>query len=257
MEIPCALIAAFPPSANALLDRARQDIDDKMLMEIAEADSGTNAHAQLAALRPIRDQGIIPVPLAWHPGEVLELIRSSRPDVPACRPGGTGRRGHQMRAFARAALLRAGAEPGNEDYDSASIAERSLGHCLVSAKLLGEEMSEAAARFLTWRIPRMEDNCCSDRLLFFVGLLVLAARLRSGRSPDSVLGTVAEWVLAEESHCRQIFAAGVQDNARHVLYSLRSDGWQPLAVELTDEAAAIGVEPLRTNLQLCALLLDQ
>jgi len=253
MEIPAALIVAFPPSADLLLDCARRHIDDGMLMEIARADYGLDVDAHLAALRPIRDQGIIPVPLAWHPGEVLELIRWSDPEDPSWKPGGTGRRGHQMRAFACAALLRAGAEPWNEGYDSAASADSSLAQCLASAKVLGEEMGEAAACFLTWRIPRLQN--CSESLLFAVGLLILATRLRSGRIADPELGNVAEWVLGEDSNYRQTFPSD-PDNPEPVAFSLQSGLWKPLASELTDEAAAIAPEAIRTNLQLCALLLD-
>jgi hypothetical protein len=241
MEIPAELIAAFPPSEDVLLACARRAIDDEMLVEIAGADDGTDFDAHLAALRPIRDQGIVPVPLAWRPGEVLELIRWSNPDDPESKPGGTGLRSHQMRAFACAALLRAGAEPENYYYDRPGSSESSLGLCLLSAKALGEEMSEAVARFLTWRILRMRNWSHSESILFLnglarfregeppcepgpalgsdgarrpritkphlVGLLVLAARLRSGRIADPVLGSVADWVLAEESHYRKKFSS--------------------------------------------------
>jgi hypothetical protein len=63
MDIPAALIAAFPPSPDLLLDRARRHVDDEMLMWIASADYGYMAGEMLAELRPIRDQGIIPAPL--------------------------------------------------------------------------------------------------------------------------------------------------------------------------------------------------
>src|SRR5436305_280319 len=112
MILPPALLAVFPPSADRLLDVARQQVDDGMLREIAAADYGRDVDIHLAALRPIRDQGIVPAPLGWHPGEVLELIRWSDPEDPAHKPGATGRRGHQMRAFACAALLRTAMENG-------------------------------------------------------------------------------------------------------------------------------------------------
>src|SRR5262245_40470300 len=118
MDIPAPIIAAFPPAADLLLDHARRQIDEAMLMEIARADYEQDVDAHLTALRAIRDLGITPAPMEWHPGEVLELIRNSEPEVPAWKPGGTGRRGHQMRAFACAALLRAVAEPANWGIDS-------------------------------------------------------------------------------------------------------------------------------------------
>ncbi len=40
MVIPTEILTAFPPSADLLLDCARREIDDAMLMEIARADYG-------------------------------------------------------------------------------------------------------------------------------------------------------------------------------------------------------------------------
>src|SRR5260221_13417688 len=99
MNIPHALVTAFPPSNRLLLDVSRQQIDDGMLAEIAAADYGIDADRHLASLRPIRDTGVVPQFIGWHPAEVLELIRWSDPENPEHKPGSTGRRGHQMRAF--------------------------------------------------------------------------------------------------------------------------------------------------------------
>jgi hypothetical protein len=117
--------------------------------------------------------------------------------------------------------------------------------------VLGDEMSEAAAGFLTWRIPRMPDCSCSDRLLFRLGLLIVATRLRSGRPSDAALENAAEWLLQEERHYRQSFPSyAVEPDS--VGFSVQSGLWKPLAVELSDEAAAIGVEAIRADHQLCA-----
>jgi len=64
IEIPAALLAAFPPSVNLLLDHARRRTDDAMLTEIARADYGREADEMMAELRPIRDQGVVPSPLS-------------------------------------------------------------------------------------------------------------------------------------------------------------------------------------------------
>ncbi len=202
MDIPAEILTAFPPSADLLLDCARREIDDAMLMEIARADYGHRADEMFVELRGIRDNGIIPSPIEFWLGEVLSLTRWSNPDKPndpRLEPRLTGRRGHQIRLFVCAALLRAVAEPANENADQSD--ECSLAQGLVSARVLGEEISEAAARFLTWRVPQME--LCGNRPLFALGLLILAARLRSGRFADQTLGTLADWVIAEESLYRQ------------------------------------------------------
>ena len=69
MNIPPALLAAFPASANLLLEVARRQVDDGMLAEIAAADYGMDTNAHLAELRPIRNQGVVPTPMRWRPGE--------------------------------------------------------------------------------------------------------------------------------------------------------------------------------------------
>ena len=40
MQIPAALLTAFPPSRQLSLDVARRQVNDGMLREIAEADYG-------------------------------------------------------------------------------------------------------------------------------------------------------------------------------------------------------------------------
>jgi hypothetical protein len=93
------------PMPEPLLAALRPLIDDSMLHQIAAADYGDRVDAHFAALTEIRAQGLVPQKLDWVPGEVLELIRWSMPEDPAWAPGGQGRRGHLMRAFACAVLL--------------------------------------------------------------------------------------------------------------------------------------------------------
>ena len=165
MDIPFALIAAFPPSADLLLDRARRHVNDEMLVEIARADYGNRADEMLAELRPIRDKGIIPSPMQWLLGEVLELTRlcdPEHPNAPPFEPGPSGFRGHQTRLFACAVLFRAVAEPASGYDDSSS--DSTLAIALASAKVLGDEMSEAIGCFLTWQLSARKDkpNQCSS-----------------------------------------------------------------------------------------------
>jgi hypothetical protein len=238
MDLPPALLAAFPASSDLLLDIASRQVDDGMLREIAAADYGCDVDAHLAGLRPIRDQGIVPAPMGWHPGEVLELIRWSNPENPAHKPGSPGRRGHQMRAFACAALLRAALQDGGDITPEATLAQ-----CLASAKVLGEEMSGAAARFLTWVIPLMPRS--EFRWLFAFGLLAVATRLRSGRVADRALGDAAHWVLAEEASGR---APIDPSNPQPLAFGLLYGYWRPLAAELLREAADIHADDVRDNL---------
>jgi hypothetical protein len=159
MDVPAALLALFPASKRRLLDVTRRSIDDAMLKEIAAADYGCDLEVHLAALRPIRDRGAVPDDLGWHPGEVLSLTHfcdPERPNPPPFEPGPTGRRGHQIRAFACAVLLYNG-----ED----SAMDSALARCLVSARVLDEEVNEAAGSYLTWEIPQLGVGGAGQRQL--------------------------------------------------------------------------------------------
>lgn len=257
MNVPPALLVAFPASAERLLDVARRQVDDAMLAEIARADYGQDAEAHLAALVPIRDHGRVPAPIHWHPGEVLGLIRWSQPEDPSWKPGSVGTRGHQMRAFVCAALLRATAEPENEEFENAD--DSSLAQCLASGKVLGQEMLEAAAQFLTWRIPRMTCDHAA-RLVFPLGLLVLATCLREGRLEEYVLGQAAEWFLAEEAAFRREHGPfpGREGSCLFAdLFSVQQGFWQPHAAELVHQARAISRDDVRKTLEFVGgLVLD-
>jgi hypothetical protein len=255
MDVPAALTAAFAPSADLLLHRARRQIDDAMLMEIASADYGHMADEMMTELRPIRDEGIIAAPMHWQLSEVLRLTRWCNPERPnphPFKPGPTGRSGHQIRLFACAVLLRAEAALPNENIDSSE--DSTLAQCLSSARVLGEEMSEATARFLTWWLPHMVSY--SEPLLFDLALLILALRLRSGRIPDRVLDDVAEWVLDEDARWQKEIAPRDPSYPKPIAFSLQSGFWQPLAAELRDEAATIRTAAVRDKIELCALLLE-
>ena len=235
MHIPPALLRAFPPCDHLLLDVARKEIDDGMLREIAQADYGMDADKHLAALQQIRLRGDVSDVGTWHPGEVLELIRWSNPDDPKHKPGSTGRRGHQMRAFACAALLTA-------ENDSSTSSDSSLAQCLVSARVLGEEMSVAAACYLTSRTPFVDD----DRFLFALGLLIVATRLRAGRLTEPDLRDAATWFYQEE----QAECSGQFGGILPAPFSMQSGYWKPLATELIEEAKTIEAPDVRNDLEL-------
>ena len=252
MEIPAALLAAFPPSADHLLDRVRCQTDDAMLWEIAAADYGNMADECMSELRSIRDNGFLPAGFS-RSGEVLTLMQYFDPNSPGgdlLHPGRDGQRGHQTRLFASAVLIRGEAEWPDNGFDL--VRDSSLAQCLISAKALGEEMGEVVASFLTWRISRRES--VSDSLLRALGLLVLAIRLRSGRFEEPALGTIVDWVFALDSLERQENAP-YEDPWRNPWRDL-CGFWRPLAAELRAEAEAIRDDDVRTNIQLCALLLD-
>ena len=252
--LPPELAAAFPPAPDALLELLRRQVDDGMLREIARADYGMDEDAHLAALLPVRDRGELPAPMRWEPKEVLELVRWSEPDDPAWKPGSPGTRGHRMRAFACAALLRAAAEPENAGFFDGE--NSTLAQLLASALVLGADAQEAAARFLTWRTPRMAHH--EDRPFFALGLLVLAVELRGGRLPDGALAAAADWVVAEEAEERAAQHPYLPVNSEGWLlgltwHDLRDTVWRALAGRMGEAAGALPPCPARDRVEEVAL----
>jgi hypothetical protein len=246
MDIPPDLLTVFPPSDQLLVDVTRRFIDDDMLEEIARADYGMDADLHLAALQPIRDIGTVPATMGWHPAEVLELIRWSEPENPAHKPGSTGLRGHQMRAFACAVLLRA-------DADRHIGVEATLAHCLSSAKALGLGINEAAGSFLTWRITTMSST---ERWLFALGLLIVAMRFRNGQISDHILGDVADWFLAEEGDWRGKFRLRYNpSDPPPAPVGLTYGRWKPLIAELLSGTASVQSEAVRNHLEMIGRVL--
>lgn len=250
MELPAALAARFPPSRRRLLDVTRVSINDTMLEEIAAADYGCDFDEHLAALRPIRDEGKLLEPFDWNPGEVLELTRYCDPECPnppPFAPGSTGLRGHRIRAFACAALLYRGTQ-----HDTA--ADATLAQCLVSARALEPEVSEAIGCFLTWETQRIEEkprNPYGNGWLFALGLLIVASR-PTDRLPDQVLAETAAWVLAEEGLWRE---GDDPSDPKPAPPGLGRGLWKPLTAELVENAALVEDARVRDELKFIGTML--
>lgn len=219
-----------------LLTLLSPQITDELLSDIAMADYGMDVEQHLAGLRAIR-MGDIPLPLAWEPREVLELVRWSEPDQPASRwdHKGVGRAGHLQRAFACTALLMAAAVPQNRNLllggENATLIQ-----LIASLLTLEETMQHAGMRLLGERLLALdlEDG---DRPFFALGLLLLAAALP--KSEPTQLAELAVWVLAEEARCREylaLVAPWQQRSDRWLLgltnFNSRHDAWEALTVRL-------------------------
>ena len=134
--------------------------------------------------------------MGWHPAEVLELIRWSQPENPQWRPGATGERGHWMRAFACAALLKASGDVENEslreDWNETPI------QFIDSLRLLGPEFDEPASAFLAWLILKFEADAKAEDLGFLaVGLLWFGLRVQPPVADDIIIA-LSEWIAARE-----------------------------------------------------------
>ena len=186
----------FQPEPNELLQRISRHVDDAMLEEIAAADYGDNIEENLDQLRLIRDGRSFAIPMRWAPREVLELIRWSQPEDPNWKPGGHGERGHWMRAFACAALLRAGG--ASENFGLRSGWNQTLIQLIDSLRLLGADFDAPAAKFLAWLIARFETSEGVEELAFFaIGLVWFGLRSRSP-VPDEIIISLCEWIAARE-----------------------------------------------------------
>lgn len=232
-----ATLAQFAPDPDALLAWLRPRIDDDMLAEIAAADYGMDADAHLAALRRIRDSGAVLVSLGWEPKEVLELIRWSEPEDPTWRPGSTGERGHLMRAFCCAALIRAAAEPANADTISGE--NQTVIQLIASALTLEPAAQRAALQLLAWRLLHALGDP-EERPFFALGVLLLVVALGLDER-GAILCDLCAWVLAEEAWARARADLGPTSDAWLLgvtFFSGRDTAWREVGWRVLVEAPA-------------------
>lgn len=191
------LLSHFDPDPDALLMWLAPQIDDALLEEIAAADYGMDLDEHLAALRRIRDDGVVLAPMRWEPREVLELIRWSEPEDPQWKPGRMGPDGHRMRAFACAALLRAAAEPANWPYFDGE--NQTLIQLIASVRQFEPVAAVVALRSIAWRALLLPPDEV-ERPFFALAVLLLAA-LRH-EVDGQLLCDLCDWVIAEEAAVR-------------------------------------------------------
>lgn len=194
VELPKWIQKRFPPNERAAVDYLRQQFDEDTLREIADADYSQDTDQHLAALKPIWTGGDLVELDAWFPMEVLELIRWSEPESDDWKPGSSGTRGHQMRAFSCAVLL---ATP-NFEPDKETLIQ-----LLDSVFCMGTDAVEATARFLSSRISSLGRE--EDRPFFALGMagVIHVLKLETTTSEEEVL---ADWVRDEETSERDYLA---------------------------------------------------
>jgi hypothetical protein len=241
ISIPVPLLAAFPPDADAALRSFAARVDDAMLQEIAEADYGHRADESFARLVPLRAGNGLEAPLDYQVREVLELIRWSEPEHTDWKPGGTGERGHWMRAFACALLLRTAGAPANALYTDGE--NSTLVQLITSAFTLGGTLPRKVASLLTWRLGTLEDG--EDAPFFTFALLVLATMLRrEAEIGEPALAEAARWVMDVEAAGRAAADPCMPGPAGVFLlgltyFDLRHSAWRALARDLAREAEAL------------------
>jgi hypothetical protein len=187
-----------PPDASGLLRLLSALVDDAMLQDIAEADYGNDRDRHLARLMIIRDKGVIPSPLQWHPQEVLELIRWSEPDNPDWKPGQMGVAGHIMRAFCCATLLVA-AGNGEEMLGISDTLIQLIG----SLAALGLDNELPAGQMLAWLVPALSAgrHGANEQALACFAFIMLLIRRKPPPDEDTVLAACRWFELICRHHC--------------------------------------------------------
>ena len=169
-------LSSLQPEQDSLLPELSRHISDDMLAEIAVADYGQDREQHLAALRLLRDTGMLTEPKHWFPCEVLELVRNLEPDS---RPESERVEGHWIRAFVCAALLRAREVPWNYGGDAAAPSF-TLIRLINSIEALPVDLPQGTVR------PHMDDAAFSSRTGRCTANLlrhrIIVARNSSGRA---------------------------------------------------------------------------
>ncbi len=191
------MAAPFPapiePHPGLLLAKLARQVDEAMLRDIAEADYAQQANEHYAVLRRMRDEGFVPMP-EWVPQEVLELIRWSQPDQPGWMPGGQGERGHWMRAFCCASLLRMAGEKGMRPHVSFNETTVAL---VASLDTLNAGLWAETGALLNWFIDRlaMERDRGEEP---FIGVALLYCALHVAAVPDPSITALCRWTIDRE-----------------------------------------------------------
>ncbi len=225
------LFTIFNPNADDLLRGISAHIDTGMIEEIAAADYGWRLPECLIALRQIRDQGLFTFPLPSELREVLELIRWSQPDDPKWKPGGFGQRGHWIRAFACAALLRAFGDTETRVLLAAG-SNQTVIQLIDSLRIVDPSLYKHAAAFVAWLLLECEADERPEELAFLgVALLWFGLNLQPA-IPDQVIISLAEWITAQEAQASGDGSINEHWLLRTTYYDLRHAGWKHLGSSL-------------------------
>ena len=190
-----SFLQSLGPDQHALFWKIAEHIDDHMLDVIACADYSQDADQHLTALLRLRDTGGLVEPFHWIPCEVLELIRHSEPEDPSWKPGEEGVRGHWIRAFACAALMRALGPPWNYRVTDPSY---NLIRLLRSLAVLPIDLSQPAIQFIAWFMLWTGIEGQDEQTIYFgIALLWLALQQKNPSADDDLI-RLSEWIVTHE-----------------------------------------------------------
>ena len=177
-----------PGDPRALLIELVGRLDNKDSTAIAAADRGDDLELHLEQLRGIARTGKVPAPLNWHPLEVLQLIRWSKPSVDDVS-------GHRQRAFCCAALITGALDANTDPPDLAS--RETLLALLLSLDALGLFLDHDAAVLLNTLVADFPEFAEQDAPFFGIGLLWLALG-QTCNWPNSALADLVAWIMEVE-----------------------------------------------------------
>jgi len=191
------VLKSLGPDQHALFWEIARHVTDDMLEEISRADYGIDADKHLTALRRLRDTGELEAPLHWNPFEVLELIRHDEPGNSSRWPARLEVRGHWIRAFACAALLRALGPPWEHGGDAAQPAYNLI-HIVRSIAGVPAPLGRETIRFIAWFMLRDDPERGDGQVVCF-GVALLWMLLQLDEPPaDEELIQLAEWIIQRE-----------------------------------------------------------
>ncbi len=226
------------PDPDALLIALSELVDDSMLEEIANADYGMETEEHLAQLRRIRDEHIVPSPMRWNPGEVLSLVHFRDPDQKYPDRDDENLRGHIIRAFACAVLLRSNAEVADDNYHDGQ--NQTLVQLLASLPVIGESLQVEARRFVAWRIQDLRGSY-EDAPFYVLALLVLILRTHADLT-SAELQEIIDYLFVLERQIRLEFYYSMPEHSEPWLLGLtyfdqRHHVWKLIGKEIGTLAA--------------------
>jgi hypothetical protein len=188
-ELLTPLLVRLNPSRIDLMSRLARLLDQSMIKDIARADYGYGEEENVAVIQEICRTHEVPKPLEWEPGEVMALVRWSRPEDPDWGPGGHGRRGHIMRAFCCASLL-------HDPHRGAGNSNDSVARLIQSCHELGEELLQLASAFLAWCLMETEP-CDEDRPFHVLGVIIALAGRPGDEHDADLINRLIYWLELE------------------------------------------------------------
>lgn len=233
----------FEPDAAALLARLARHVDASMLRDIAGADYRQQGSDHYAVLCRMRDKGLVPAP-ASVPREVLDMVSWVEPDRDQGDPDIQGDRGHWMRAFCCAWLLRI---TGEGNIRARFGLNEPVAGLVVSLDLLDAGLWAETGALLTWFMA-WPAGARDRREEPFLGVALLYCALHVAAVPDPSIAALCRWTVdREEQEVHAPFGTANDDGWLHRLthFDQRREAWKMLGRKM----AGLDLSPRSVEVQ--------